>query len=156
MFNFAFSNQITWPGGCQTVAGDQALLFARMRYSDPQGDIGRALRQRELIRSVISTAADPSLVVRPAAQVSLVRSATDALVVDDATGIVDLGRLALAFRAANGPGGITGTPPIASLDHRPGSVGSTVLLDPDLTPGFFQQIRDGALPPGPVGGVPLP
>ena len=59
------------------------------------------------------------------------------------------------WQAANGPGGITGTPPIASLDYRPGNnLGSTVLLDPDQTPGFFAAIAAGTLPPGQVGGVP--
>jgi hypothetical protein len=69
--------------------------------------------------------------------------------------VVDLGRLALAFRSATGPDGITGTPPIVSLDYRPGNgVGSSVRLDPDATPTFFQQVRDGELAPGVVGGMP--
>jgi hypothetical protein len=77
------------------------------------------------------------------------------MTLDQGTDVVDLGRLALAFRSATGTGGITGTPPIRSLDYRPGDgIGSTVQLDPDQTPTFFQQVRDGTLPPGVVGGVP--
>ena len=50
-----------------------------------------------------------------------------------------MAKLALAFRAANGADGITGTPPIASIDYRPGgNVGSTVLLDPDTDPGVLR------------------
>jgi hypothetical protein len=73
--------------------------------------------------------------------------------VDEGSGIVDLGRLALAFKAANGDGGVTGTPPIKSLDYRPGGVGSTVLLDPDKVGAFWKDVRDGNLEPGDVGGV---
>jgi len=142
--------------GCRTQDGVQALAFSRMRYADPSGDIGRGLRQRQLISAVADKAANPSLVFQPGKQVALVDAGTGALTASDGTGIVDLGKLALAFRAASGPGGITGTPPIASLDYRPGSAGSTVLLDEAQTPTFFQQIRDGSLPPGVVGGVPTP
>ena len=95
-----------------------------------------------------------SLLLHPGKQVALIDSGTAALTVSDGTGIVDMGKLALAFRAANGPGGVTGTPPIKSLDYRPGNVGSTVQLDPDLTPAFWAAVRDGTLTPGVVGGVP--
>ncbi|WP_240934714.1 LCP family protein, partial [Cellulomonas sp. IC4_254] len=140
--------------GCKTVDGVQALAYSRMRYSDPSGDIGRGLRQRALISAVAAKAENPALLFQPGKQVSLIDSGTAVLTASDETGIVDLGRLALAFRAATGPGGITGTPPIKSLDYRPGNAGSTVLLDPDQTPSFFAAIRDGSLEPGVVGGVP--
>ncbi|MCL3862735.1 LCP family protein [Actinotalea sp. K2] len=145
---------LVWTAGCQVTDGTMALAFARMRYADPYGDIGRAQRQQQLIGSLASEVADPVVLVNPSRQVSLVRAGTDALVVSEGTNVLDLGRLGLAFRRASGPGGITGTPPIASLDHRPGNVGSTVLLDPEQTPGFFAAIREGSLPPGPVGGPP--
>jgi LCP family protein required for cell wall assembly len=148
---------LTWAApGCETADGARALAFSRMRYSDPSGDIGRGMRQRQLISAVASKAANPALLFQPGKQISLIDSGTGALTASDGTGIVDLGKLALAFRAATGPDGITGTPPIASLDYRPGNVGSTVLLDEAQLPTFFQQIRDGSLPPGVVGGVPTP
>jgi LCP family protein required for cell wall assembly len=141
--------------GCQVVGSGDALAFARMRKADFEGDIGRARRQQQLIASVASTVADPSLVFRPTDQVSLLRTGLGAITVSDGTNIIDIGRLALAFRNATGPEGIRGTPPIASMDYRPGDVGSTVLLDPDTTPQFWVDIRDGSLPPGPVGGAPV-
>ena len=145
---------MVWTAGCHDVDGVAALSFARMRKSDPQGDVGRALRQRQLIGAVMGKVSPGSLALRPGAQVALVDAGTGAMTFDEDTGVVDVARLALAFRAANGEGGITGTPPIASMDHRPGGVGSTVLLDPEQTPGFFTAIRDGSLPPGPLGGAP--
>lgn len=145
---------MVWSAGCHDVDGGAALAFARMRKSDPLGDVGRALRQRQLIGAVMGKVSPGALALDPGAQVSLVRAGTGALTFDEDAGVLDVARLALAFRAANGDGGITGTPPIASMDHRPGGVGSTVLLDPDQAAGFFAAIRDGSLPPGPVGGVP--
>ncbi|MBB2922877.1 LCP family protein [Cellulomonas cellasea] len=147
---------MVWTPGCRDVAGPEALAFARMRKSDPDGDIGRAERQQQLIASISSRVQDPGLLLQPTKQVALLRSGTGALTVSDETGMLDLGRMALTFRSANGPDGITGTPPISDVDYRPGNVGSAVLLDPDLAPGFFAAIRDGSQPAGPVGGMPTP
>jgi LCP family protein required for cell wall assembly len=146
---------MVWVAGCHDVDGTQALAFARMRKADPTGDVGRALRQRQLIAAVMSKVDPKQLAVRPGQQVALIGAGTGALTVSNESDILDLARLALAFRAANGPGGITGTPPISSIDYRPGgNVGSTVLLDPDAAPAFWAALRDGSLPAGPVGGMP--
>ena len=147
---------LRWTAGCHEANGPTALSFARMRHADPTGDIGRAQRQRQIVSAVTSAAAKPSLIFQPNRQVQLIDAGVGALVTSDGTDIVDLARLALAFRAAGGKDGITGTPPIASMDYRPGGVGSTVRLDPALTPAFFQAIKGGTLPPGPVGGAPTP
>ena len=140
--------------GCKVADGTTALAFARMRKVDLEGDIGRAKRQQQLISALSSAAATPSLVVRPDRQVALITTGLGALQVSNGTNILDLGRLALAFRSASGPGGIKGTPPISSTNYRPGGVGSTVRLDPQATPGFFAAIMNGTLKPGPVGGMP--
>ena len=39
--------------GKHTINGDQALVYARMRYDDPEGDYGRQKRQREVIQKVV-------------------------------------------------------------------------------------------------------
>ncbi|MFD6165302.1 LCP family protein [Oerskovia sp. NPDC060287] len=145
---------LVWAAGCHEADGTTALAFARMRYADPKGDIGRGERQRQVIAAVSQKAVDASLLVKPGDQVSLIGAGLGAIEVDEKTGIIDLGKLALAFRAANGPDGITGTPPISNPDYRPGGVGSTVQLDPDLSPAFWADIRDGKLPAGVVGGLP--
>lgn len=147
-------SQMVWTAGCHQTNGEQALAFSRMRKSDPTGDIGRGLRQRQVVSAVMSKVDPVPLLFRPDRQVALVDAATGALVVDQGTSVVTLGRLAMAFRAANGPAGVTGTPPIKSLDYRPGGVGSAVLLDPDTSPAFWKSVADGSLPPGTVGGVP--
>jgi LCP family protein required for cell wall assembly len=145
---------MVWTAGCHDVDGAQALAFARMRKADPTGDVGRAERQRQLISAVMGKVQPKSLVFHPNQQVAQLDAGTPALTVSIGPGIIDMGKLALAFRAANGPGGITGTPPLKSIDYRPGGIGSTVLIDPDLAPAFWSAVRDGTLPAGPVGGMP--
>lgn len=41
------------PPGRQLVNGMEALVYARMRYDDPEGDIGRQRRQREVITAIV-------------------------------------------------------------------------------------------------------
>ena len=147
-------SHLEWEAGCHTADGSTALAFARMRYSDPEGDIGRAQRQQQLIKAVTQAAASPATLANPAQHVSLGRAGTDALRVSEGTSILDLGRMAMAFRNATGPDGITGTPWIANPDYRAGSGGSTVLLDAERNPGLYQDLIDGSLEPGEVGGMP--
>ncbi|MGT2910351.1 glycopolymer--peptidoglycan transferase LytR [Streptococcus cameli] len=40
--------------GKQHINGKQALVYARMRYDDPEGDIGRQKRQREVIEAIVT------------------------------------------------------------------------------------------------------
>ena len=147
---------LVWTAGCHRTEGPMALAFARMRYDDPKGDLGRAERQQQLIHAITTEVATPATLLQPSRQVDLVRAGTGALVVSDSTGILDLGRLALAFRRATGPDGVTGTPPISNPDYRPGGLGSTVQLDPDKAGAFWAGIADGSLPPGIQGGLPTP
>ncbi|MHB1287989.1 LCP family glycopolymer transferase, partial [Georgenia sp.] len=133
--------------GCHQADGPTALAFARMRYSDPLGDIGRSARQRQVVAAVVKEVADPGTLVNPGQQLSLIDAGIESLLVDPDTGIIDLGRMALAFRKATGPDAIIGTPPIADLNYRPGGVGSAVLLDEARAPGFFEKMRTGRLTP---------
>lgn len=138
-------SEMVWTAGCHVVDGRQALAFARMRKSDPTGDIGRGLRQQQVIQAVVSKLKGPQVLL-PWNQVSLVDVATDNLTTDGGTDAVDLAQMALAFRAATGTGGYRGTPPISNPDNRVEGLGSTVLLDPEAAPVFWQQVIDGTLP----------
>lgn len=58
-FDFPISIEANEPDYTATVEpgkhhinGDQALVYARMRYDDPEGDYGRQKRQREVIKKV--------------------------------------------------------------------------------------------------------
>lgn len=55
--------------------------------------------------------------------------------------------MALTFRNATGPNGYQGVPPISDYDYRGDGIGSTILLDPEAAPLFWQQVQDGTLTP---------
>ncbi|TMW72362.1 LCP family glycopolymer transferase [Alteribacter natronophilus] len=55
---------ITLEEGRQTLNGEEALAYVRMRKSDPQGDLGRGERQKEVIESVVREAASFSSITR--------------------------------------------------------------------------------------------
>lgn len=142
------NSKLDWTAGCHDVDGRTALAFARMRYADPEGDIGRGKRQQQVIQAVITKLEPTDLVFRPRTQVDLARAGTDILTFSTGTSILDIGRLALDFRAANGPGAAQGTPPISSLNYRPGGVGSAVQLDPVRIDQFWDDLASGNFPAG--------
>lgn len=39
--------------GLQTLTGEEALAYARMRYQDPEGDIGRTKRQQQVLQAIV-------------------------------------------------------------------------------------------------------
>jgi len=134
----------TSQGECQEVDGAKALAYSRMRKSDPTGDIGRALRQRAVISAVVSKAVSTSTLTSFSQQDTLVDAGTQALTVDEDASMLDLGKMLLAFRSASNAG-LTGAPPIASLDYEPGGIGAAVLLEDTTAPDFFARLREGEL-----------
>jgi len=42
------------PPGTHLINGEQALVYSRMRYDDPDGDYGRQKRQREVIQKLLA------------------------------------------------------------------------------------------------------
>jgi len=137
-------SELTWTPGCHDVDGATALAFGRMRYQDPEGDIGRADRQRQIIQAVTKEAASPSS-LNPARQLKLMNAGVGALAVDNDSNIIDLGRLALAFRNASGSDGVRGTPPISSANYQPGGIGSAVLVTEEDAAWFFGRVADGSI-----------
>ncbi len=135
---------LVWTKGCHDADGPTALAFSRMRKSDPLGDIGRALRQRQVVSKVVSKAASPSTLINPMRQRSLVGMVAEHLTVDPDTGMVALGRAGLSIRKVMGPDGLMGAPPISSMNYRVGQQ-SAVRLDPAKIDGFFEKLRNGTL-----------
>jgi LCP family protein required for cell wall assembly len=137
-------SKLDWEEGCHLADGAQALAFSRMRYADPDGDIGRAGRQREVLGALISKVASPSSLVNPVKLVGMVDAGTAALAVDSSMNVIDLARMAWALKRATGPGGATGTPTIASMGYDPGGgVGSAVLLDETKSAKEFRRVEKG-------------
>ncbi|MBH0169155.1 LCP family protein [Fictibacillus sp. 18YEL24] len=63
--NRAFKvEQYSFPLGTQELNGNEALAYARMRYDDPKGDLGRNDRQRQVITSIIDKGARVSSITK--------------------------------------------------------------------------------------------
>lgn len=138
-------SELVWESGCHLADGKTALAFARMRYADPLGDIGRAERQRQVVTKTVKKALSPSTLLWPPSALALERAGSRALRVDNDASAIDVGRMVLAFRQA-GNNGLTGAPPIASLAFET-EAGSAVLLVDDTAPDFFNSLRLGTLTP---------
>lgn len=134
----------TSKGTCQHVDGEKALAYSRMRKSDPTGDIGRGLRQRAVISAVVDKAVSAKTIISWPRQDKLVDAGTKVLTADNDTGLTDIGQMVLGFRSASSDG-LTGAPPIDSLDYEPGGIGAAVLLKDTTAPDFFSKLREGKL-----------
>lgn len=142
-----------WQAGCHRTDGLNALAFSRMRYQDPLGDIGRTARQQMVVSAVTKSALSPGTVLNPVRAVKVASAGAQAVTLNEGGSAWNLVKLGLAFRDARGPGGVSGTPPIASINHRVDGVGSTVLLSPELSPQFWLDVANGNFEPGAqVGG----
>ena len=135
---------LNWTAGCHTVDGTTALQFSRMRYQDPEGDIGRTKRQRQVISKVVSAAASPATLINPARTLSVERAGSKSFTVDEDSSIVTIGTLVLALRSASSDE-LMGVPPIESLDYTTSSGASAVLLRDETAPDFFEKLRTGKL-----------
>lgn len=138
-------SQLFWKAGCHQVDGKTALAFARMRYADPEGDIGRAKRQREVISAVSQKVFSRQTYTSPARIKKIVIAGASSLTTDPNTKSWELGYLALYFKEVY-QSGLTGAPPIASLDYQT-FAGSSVLLDPEKIDEFFRKVASGELTP---------
>lgn len=145
-------SRLEWEAGCHVADGYTALAFARMRYSDPMGDIGRGARQQQVVGAVAEGVLNPGTVLNPTKAFPVASAGLDAFRVSEGTGPFDLVGFALAFNSTRGGQGVTGAPPIASMGHRVEGAGSTVLLDPDTIDQFWIDIAEGAFEPGSVVG----
>lgn len=103
--------------GCQLMDGDTALGYARTRYEDPRGDLGRGDRQRELMSAIAAKGTSPSLLLNPFRAVPTAGAAGGALTVDDSTGLWDLATFARGMRSASSADGISMTVPVARSDR---------------------------------------
>jgi len=103
---------INLPAGCQTLDGQKALGYARARYSDPRGDLGRVERQRQVLAAIAGKTLSPSVLLLPWRSFPAARSGGGALTVDSGTTPYGLAQFVLAMRAVSGGGGLSLTVPI--------------------------------------------
>ena len=135
---------LTWTAGCHTVDGTTALQFSRMRYQDPEGDIGRTKRQRQVISKVISSAASPSTLLNPAKTLRVERAGSKSFTIDEDSSVMTVASLVWALRGASS-NQMMGVPPIESLNFTTNAGAFAVLLRDTTADDFFAKLRAGTL-----------
>ena len=138
----------SWAAGeeesCQTADGATALAFSRMRKADVTGDIGRGLRQRQVIGAIMRKAFTREIILSPSKQKTLVGGVASVLTVDNDDSITDVAFAGLALKNAMNSG-ISGAPPIADVAYWTNDGQSAVLLDPDKQDAFWRKVLDGSI-----------
>ncbi|MFD0482947.1 LCP family protein [Kineococcus sp. GCM10028916] len=126
--------------GCQQMDGRTALGYARYRYSDVQGDLGRAVRQRELLAAIISKAASPTTLLNPFKAFPLASSGGSAVTLDEDAGIGDLVKFLQGMRGASSASGISMTVPVSDPNLRT-SHGLAVKWNTDEALEMFEDLK---------------
>ena len=83
--------------GCQLMDGPTSLAYVRMRYADPEGDLGRVKRQQEFMGAVVKRSVNPMTWLLPWRSFGAAQSAGSSLTVDQGTHIWDDAQLGLAM-----------------------------------------------------------
>ncbi|MGZ4603981.1 MAG: LCP family protein, partial [Kineosporiaceae bacterium] len=127
--------------GCQTFDGATALGYARARYSDPRGDLGRVDRQRQVLAAIAGKALSPSVLLLPWRAFPAASSGGGALTVD--SGMSPLGLLSFgqAMRAIAGGGGLSLTVPVARTDLPTPNAGVAVQWNSGEANQLFDDLR---------------
>ena len=130
------------PAGCQLMDGPTALGYVRMRKLDPEGDLGRAKRQREMIGALAKKSLSPMTIVVPPRWFGLNWSLSRGITVGEGTGPGELLGLAQGgLRIATGQGD-TLMVPVGDRDAQT-QAGSSVLWDEKRAAALFDAMARG-------------
>lgn len=131
---------IDLPEGCQTLQGNDALGFVRVRKIDD--DLMRIQRQQTFLRSLASEIASPTTLLNPTRIVPLVDGVGGALVADEGLGPIGLARVAWGLRGLAGGTAVTETVPSTR-----GFAGEADVqyLDEAAAIPLFSAFRDGSI-----------
>ena len=127
---------IDLPAGCQTLAGPDALGYARARYFDPRGDIGRVERQQEVLGAIADKTMSPGTLLNPFKLTRVGLAGGDALTVDDGSNPISVARFAWTLLGVTGGGGDKLTVPL-------GEVGNTVSWHSEDAPRLWAALQAG-------------
>jgi LCP family protein required for cell wall assembly len=126
--------------GCQTMNGATALGYARARYADPRGDLGRVDRQRQVLAAIAGKTLSPSVVLVPWRAFPAASAGGGALTVDSGTSPTDLLAFVQAMRAVAGGGGLSLTVPVGNAALRT-SAGEAVSWNASQAAALFEALR---------------
>jgi LCP family protein required for cell wall assembly len=131
---------INLKAGCQTLDGANALGYARARYSDPRGDLGRVERQRQVLAAIAGKTLSPSVILLPWRAFPAAQAGGHALTVDSGASPWGLARFILAMRAVSGGNGLSLTVPIGR-NITTASAGEALEWDAAKSRTLFAAIR---------------
>ena len=126
--------------GCQTLDGKNALGYVRARYSDPEGDIGRAKRQRQFLGALMGQVATPSTVAQPWRIHSIGSDSAGALTVGEDDSMLETARAFLAMRTVAKGDGDSVVVPVANT-NLPTAAGTAVEWDQARAQALFEDLR---------------
>ncbi len=126
--------------GCQTFDGATALGYARARYSDPRGDLGRVERQRQVLAAIAGKTLSPSVLALPWRSFPAASTGAGALTVDEGMSPTGLLAFVQAMRAVAGGGGLSLTVPVANTALQT-SAGEAVSWNTDQANTLFSALR---------------
>ena len=127
--------------GCQDMDGATALGYVRARYSDPEGDIGRAKRQRQFLGALMGKVSSPANILVPWRLKGLGESSAQGLAVDKDMGMITAARVMLTLKKLSGDGGNSVVVPISN-NALPTAVGEAVEWDQQKSQELFKAIRE--------------
>ncbi len=104
VFNPAQSqiDNITFAQGDITLDGKRALIYCRERYDLANGDLDRARRQRDVLKSIVQKAASPEVLANPAKVSELIAAFGKYVTVDSDFTTAKTMELALSMRLDGG------------------------------------------------------
>ncbi|MEU5209453.1 LCP family protein [Streptomyces sp. NPDC020742] len=131
-----------FPAGCRRMNGAQALAYARARYTDPQGDLGRVKRQRQLIGAVADAMTAPAVYLDPPRLTRVLDASVAALTVDQRAGMAQLLDMGWSMRRISGGSGAAATVPVRQPGVFVPGAGSVLLWDENGAKRLFQSLRN--------------
>ncbi|MFJ9414494.1 LCP family protein [Streptomyces sp. NPDC101227] len=131
--------------GCHRMDGRRALAFVRARYADPQGDLGRVKRQRQLIGAVADKMLGPGVLLDPSRLLPVTGAGLAALAVDNGSGTPELLAMAWSMKEIAEGGGATVTVPVANPGVSMGAAGDVLLWDANGAQRLFAALRVDAV-----------
>ena len=125
----------------QDLDGKNALGYVRARYSDPEGDLGRARRQREFLGALSGKMMTPANVLLPWRAHSLGTSTAGALTVGEDDSMIGTARTLWAFRGVSQGKGNSVSVPISN-NNLPTPSGSAVQWDEEKSNQLFEDLAE--------------
>lgn len=128
--------------GCRRMNGTQALAYVRARYTDPEGDLGRVKRQRQLIGAVADEMAGSDVFLDPSRLKRVLDTSLAALSLDRRAGVAQLLDMGWSMKQIAGGDGAATTVPVRQPGVYMSGSGSVLLWDEIRAKRLFQSLRN--------------